>query len=315
MNDQQISRDVLAEKYAAPGETRSDVYDRVARTLASVEPEPALWVPRFRKAFDDGLILAGRIMAGAGSGSEVTLLNCFVQPVGDSMESIMQALGEAAETMRRGGGVGYNFSRIRPRGAKVKRTGSVASGPLSYMSMFDAMCETISSKGARRGAQMGILNVDHPDIEEFIDAKARPYEEKPYKNFNLSVGVTEGFMRAVEQDADWPLVHKAEPTQGLIDAGARRRDDGLWVYRTVKARAIWERIMRATYDHADPGVLFLDRMNAENNLGYCEKIEATNPYWPCGPPLEDGVEKPVLIDLEGPAGADRAEGRKPAVRD
>lgn len=279
MEMQPISIDTLASKYALGTESMSDVYDRVAAALAQAEKDPERWQPVFREAFNNGLLMAGRIMSGAGSGVDVTLLNCFVEPVGDSMAEIMNALADAAETMRRGGGVGYSFSRIRPHGAKVKGTGSVASGPLSYMSLFDAMCDTVSSKGSRRGAQMGVLSVDHPDIEAFVDAKAKPFQEKPYQNFNLSVGIKAGFMEAVEQDLDWPLVHEAEPSQALIDTGAYRRDDGLWVYRSISARGLWQKIMRATYDYADPGVLFLDRMNAENNLAYCETIEATNP---CG---------------------------------
>ena len=285
MKMQQVSRDVFADKYAVAGETRiKDTFDRVAKALAANEAEPEHWEPVFRKAFDEGLLLAGRIMAGAGTGSEVTLINCFVQPVGDSMDEIMQAVGEAAETMRRGGGVGYDFSRIRPKGAKVKRTGSIASGPLSYMRVFDAMCDTISSKGSRRGAQMGVLRCDHPDIEAFIEAKAAPWEEKELTRFNISVGVTDAFMEAVKQDADWALVHKAEPDDESKANGAVQ-DGKRWVYRTVRARDLWEKIMRSTYDHADPGVLFIDRMNAENNLAYCERIEATNP---CGEqPLPD----------------------------
>lgn len=279
MEMQPISIDTLASKYALGTESLSDVYDRVAAALAQAEKDPERWQPVFREAFDNGLLMAGRIMSGAGSGVDVTLLNCFVEPVGDSMAEIMNALADAAETMRRGGGVGYSFSRIRPHGAKVKGTGSVASGPLSYMSLFDAMCDTVSSKGSRRGAQMGVLSVDHPDIEAFVDAKAKPFQEKPYQNFNLSVGIKAGFMEAVEQDHEWSLVHEAEPSQALIDSGAYRRDDGLWVYRSISARGLWQKIMRATYDYADPGVLFLDRMNAENNLAYCETIEATNP---CG---------------------------------
>jgi len=283
MNQQQmISREVLAEKYALCDAERKKprrIFKRVAKALSAIEGERDRWYKRFLQAFDEGLVMAGRIMAGAGSGHQVTLSNCFVQPVSDSMQSIMNAVAQAAETMRRGGGVGYDFSAIRPQGAQVKGTGSVASGPISYMEVFDAMCQTISSKGARRGAQMGVLRVDHPDIEAFIAAKAVPWEQKPLKGFNISVGVTDQFMACLKNGETFELVHAEEPTRALIDAGAYQRDDGLWVYRKIDAADLWERIMRATYDHADPGVIFVDRMNAENNLHYCETIRATNP---CG---------------------------------
>jgi ribonucleoside-diphosphate reductase alpha chain len=284
---QPISRDVLNEKYLKPGETDvEELFARVAAALASVEAEGERekWQERFHANLRAGAIGAGRIMSAAGTSLEATLINCFVQPVGDSIQGtddggypgIYEALREAAETMRRGGGVGYDFSRIRPRGAEVRATASIASGPCSYIDVFDHSCATVESAGARRGAQMGVLRIDHPDVQEFITAKRKPGR---WSNFNVSVAVPNEFMRALESGGDWDLVHRARPGAALIAAGAHQRDDGLWVYRTVPAAQLWDVVMRSAYDFAEPGILFPDTINRDNNLRYCEDIAATNP---CG---------------------------------
>ena len=284
---QPISLDVLREKYLKPGETSVEaLYERVARSLASVE------APQLREKYEAlfldnlkaGAIGAGRIMSAAGTNIQATLINCFVQPVGDCIQGvddegfpgIYEALREAAETMRRGGGVGYDFSRIRPKGAYVKGTASMASGPCSYMKVFDQSCSTVESAGARRGAQMGVLRIDHPDVQEFITAKRTPGR---WNNFNVSVGVSDAFIEAVQADQPWELVHKAAPGETVMAQGARQRADGLWVYATVPARTLWDTIMQSAYDFAEPGILFLGRINEDNNLHYCEEIAATNP---CG---------------------------------
>jgi ribonucleoside-diphosphate reductase alpha chain len=284
---QPISQDVLAEKYLKPGETGlEDLYRRVARALASVEKEAerAEWEQRFLDNLHAGAIGAGRIMSAAGTDIQATLINCFVQPVGDAIQGvdaegypgIYEALREAAETMRRGGGVGYDFSRIRPKGAEVKGTHSMASGPCSYINVFDQSCSTVESAGARRGAQMGVLRIDHPDVMEFITAKRTPGR---WNNFNVSVGVSDAFMEAVGNDQPWELVHKARPGKTLLDKGAYQRGDGLWVYQTLAATELWDTIMKSAYDFAEPGILFLDKIGTDNNLHYCETIAATNP---CG---------------------------------
>ncbi|AVS95013.1 adenosylcobalamin-dependent ribonucleoside-diphosphate reductase [Paracidovorax avenae] len=287
LSEQPISLDVLREKYLKPGETDAEtLYRRVARALASVEaPEVRDAIQaRFLANLRAGAIGAGRIMSAAGTDIQATLINCFVQPVGDCIQGmdeggypgIYEALREAAETMRRGGGVGYDFSRIRPRGAEVKGTASMASGPCSYINVFDQSCATVESAGARRGAQMGVLRIDHPDVLDFITAKRTPGR---WNNFNVSVGVPDAFVQAVLDDAPWELVHPARPGAALREEGARQRADGQWVYRTLPARELWDTIMRSAYDFAEPGILFLDRVNTDNNLAYCESIAATNP---CG---------------------------------
>jgi ribonucleoside-diphosphate reductase alpha chain len=282
---QAISFDVLKEKYLKPGETGyEDVFKRVARALASVEKEEqrAHYEAVFLDNLYAGAIGAGRIMSAAGTDIQATLINCFVQPVGDCIQGfdeggypgIYEALREAAETMRRGGGVGYDFSRIRPRGAEVKGTHSMASGPCSYINVFDQSCSTVESAGARRGAQMGVLRMDHPDVLDFITAKRTPGR---WNNFNVSVGVPDAFMRALDDNQPWELVHKARPGAEAMSNGAYQRADGLWVYRTLPARELWDTVMKSTYDFAEPGILFLDHINQDNNLSYCEEIAATNP--------------------------------------
>jgi ribonucleoside-diphosphate reductase alpha chain len=282
LDEQPISVDVLLEKYAKGDEQSVDeVRRRVARGLASVE-RPELrehWEKRFHEAMVDGFIPGGRVNSAAGTGIAATLINCFVQPVGDAISgvkdkvpSIYLALNQAAETMRRGGGVGYDFSPIRPKAARVHGTHSRASGPISYMRVFDKSCETLESAGARRGAQMGMMRCDHPDIEEFINAK----RDGSLANFNMSVAVTDEFMRAVAADGEIELSHIAEP---FDTSAAYQRADGRWVYRKAHARSLFDQIMRSTYSHAEPGVIFIDRVNGDNNLSYCETITATNP---CG---------------------------------
>lgn len=243
-------------------ETVEASWARVARALAEPESEGERerWSHAFAQAMAGYRFLpAGRILAGAGTGRRVTLFNCYVMGViEDDMASIFENLKEAALTMQQGGGIGHDFSTLRPKGAPVKGVGADASGPLSFMDVWDAMCRTIMSAGSRRGAMMGTMRCDHPDIEDFIAAKQ---DARRLRMFNLSVLVTDAFMEAVKADADWPLVFGGE------------------VFKTVRARDLWDRIMRATYDYAEPGVIFIDRINALDNLAYCETIGATNP---CG---------------------------------
>jgi ribonucleoside-diphosphate reductase alpha chain len=243
-------------------QTIEDTWRRVAVAVAAGEPEAQreFWTQRFYELLSGYRFLpAGRILAGAGTGRMVTLFNCFVMgDIPDSLDGIFGNLKEAALTMQQGGGIGHDFSSIRPRGAPVRGVGADASGPVSFMDVWDAMCRTIMSAGARRGAMMGTMRCDHPDIEEFVNAKQ---SASRLRNFNLSVLVTDRFMAAVKSGAEWPLVFGGQ------------------VYRTIRAADLWEQIMRSTYDWAEPGVIFIDRVNAANNLAYCETIHCTNP---CG---------------------------------
>ena len=296
-----ISEHVWQQKYrlksadGAPVDlTLEDTWRRVARTAASVEKGDAKtrerWAERYFEALSDfGFLPAGRIIAGAGSGRQVTLFNCFVMGrIEDDLGAIFESVKEAALTMQQGGGIGHDFSTLRPKGALVKSIGADASGPVSFMDVWDAMCRTIMSAGARRGAMMATLRCDHPDIEEFVSAKADPAR---LRNFNLSVLVTDAFIGAVRADQPWDLVFNGR------------------VYRTIRARELWERIMRATYDYAEPGVIFIDRVNGANNLGYCEEIFATNPCGeqplpPYGACLLGSINLARHIDRPFEAGAD-----------
>ncbi|WP_298726261.1 adenosylcobalamin-dependent ribonucleoside-diphosphate reductase [uncultured Ferrovibrio sp.] len=262
-----ISQQIWDMKYRLKGpdgtpvdQSIPDTWRRIAKALAAPEQNPAEWEGRFLEALEDFRFLpAGRIVAGAGTARKVTLFNCFVMgTIPDDMSGIFEHLREAALTMQQGGGIGYDFSTLRPRGAPVKGVGADASGPLSFMDVWDAMCRTIMSAGSRRGAMMATLRCDHPDIEAFIEAKREPGR---LRMFNLSVLVTDDFMQAVKQNQPWELKFNGT------------------TYRTVQARELWDKIMRATYAYAEPGVIFIDRINKRNNLHYCETISATNP---CG---------------------------------
>ena len=240
--------------------TVEDTWRRIARSLAQVEKEPEVWEAKFFSALEDFKYLpAGRITAGAGTGRKVTLFNCFVMgTIPDSMGGIFDMLKEAALTMQQGGGIGYDFSTIRPKGAPVAGVAADASGPLSFMDVWDAMCRTIMSAGSRRGAMMATMRCDHPDIEQFITAKS---DSARLRMFNLSVLVTDPFMEAVKADGPWDLQYGGK------------------IYHTLQARDLWNKIMKSTYDFAEPGVIFIDRINKANNLSYVETIAATNP---CG---------------------------------
>ena len=280
--------------------TVEDTWRRIAKSLAQVEVEsppspihsPAELVQKHERNFYDALedwkyVPAGRIVAGAGTARAVTLFNCFVMgTIPDSMDGIFSMLREAALTMQQGGGIGYDFSPIRPSTSRVKKLGADASGPLSFMDCWDAMCRTVMSAGSRRGAMMATMRCDHPDVAQFIEAKR---DSAKLRMFNLSVLVTDAFMQAVKDDADWPLVHVEPPAEGFGETPIildNEGDDGRgnknlprYVHAVVKARNLWDQIMKATYDVAEPGVIFIDRINSANNLNYCETISSTNP---CG---------------------------------
>lgn len=237
-----------------------DSWARIAKAVASVEEDAPHWEAKFADALSDFKFLpAGRILSGAGAERRVTLFNCFVMgDIPDDMAGIFDGLKEAALTMQQGGGIGYDFSTLRPKGARVKGVGADASGPLTFMDVWDAMCRTIMSAGSRRGAMMGVMRCDHPDIEAFIEAKRDPGR---LRMFNMSVLITDPFMQAVKEDGPWELTFNGTS------------------YKTVAARELWDTIMRSTYDYAEPGVIFIDRINRLNNLNYAEEIHATNP---CG---------------------------------
>ena len=266
-----------------PERSIADTWDRVARSVAAIEGDVPLWQERFREILEAFRFLpAGRILAGAGVARQVTLANCFVMgPIEDSIPGIFEALKEGALTMQQGGGVGYDFSTLRPRGSRARTTGMIASGPVSFLRVWDAMCATILSTGARRGAMMATLRCDHPDIEEFIDAKRAT---GALSHFNLSVLVTDAFMQAVRDDAPWALVF---PQQATEDSGAAEHLERPWsgsarpvlcrVFKFVGARELWRHLCASARESAEPGVLFIDRINAQNNLGYVESLSATNP--------------------------------------
>ena len=305
-----------------------DTWRRVARALAAQEPrDRSTWEDHFYRLLDGfGFLPGGRILAAAGTGTELTLFNCFVMgSLGDSLEAVIEALKEGALTMRAGGGIGYDFSPLPPRGSPDQGPGGLTAGPVAFMHIWDTLCETLLSTAARRGAMMATLRCDHPDIETFVDAKR---DRRALRNFNLSVLVTDDFMAAVRADRLWPLVFPLDDRTGPRQDGTgpivQRRLPGhrgplpCAMTRALPARALWDRIMAAAYDTAEPGVLFVDRIERENNLWYRERISATNP---CGevplPPygactlgslnLVRFVERPFTpaarMDLDGLAGA------------
>ena len=285
--DTEIARHVWETRYRweEAGEASIEAtWQRVAHALAEVEPaDRDTWEQRFLSILKGFQFLpGGRIQAGAGTGRDVTLFNCFVMGlIEDSIPGIFRSLQEGAQTMQRGGGVGYDFSTIRPHGALARKTGALASGPVSFMDVWEAMCATIQSTGARRGAMMATLRCDHPDILAFIEAKRQPGK---LSHFNLSVQVTDAFMQAIEKDENWPLVFPAKRLAGdgptlIREWPGEAHAVPCRILKELPARTLWESLLRATYDTGEPGVLFIDRINRLNNLWYSERITATNP---CG---------------------------------
>ena len=285
----QISIEKHNEKYAKGAEVLMDGADgimenfrRVAVALASKEKDKTYWEKRFLWAFEQGFVGGGRIMSAAGTNILATLINCFVQPIADSIDDwvdgyppIFQAQDQSAKTMKRGGGVGYAFDVIRPANARVHSVQSISSGPISFIHTFNAMCKTVSSAGNRRGAQMAVMKISHPDIIEFINVKKN---DNTFSQFNMSVGVTDEFMEALIQGKEtFELYHREEPSDDLISKGAFKREDGNWVYATINPKELWDLIMANTYENGEPGVLYLGTINRENNLYWLEVIRATNP--------------------------------------
>lgn len=301
-----IQRQVWKDKYRQEGETdiRSSLM-RVVNGVYKKDPSAAAKADALEAVLNGDWVPAGRIHAGAGTDKRVTLINCYVSPrIQDSLatdrltiddnknpmvrylnkkydelvgdKGIMEALSNAAYTMQMGGGIGMDFSTIRPKGAIVKRTGSVSSGVLPFMDMWHSMCATIMSSGSRRGAMMGCLRIDHPDVIDFIKAKQTPGR---LTNFNVSVLVTDAFMKAVENNQPWFLEFPIEPADTAVEGSIKNIEIGAWTYKRIMARELWDMLLQATYEHAEPGVIFIDRVNSRNNLNYCETIAATNP---CG---------------------------------
>jgi len=249
-----ISEETHARKHRLTGETFREAMSRIANILSDT---PEHFYAYRQILLEQKFLPGGRIQAAIGSPRKTTAFNCYVsRTIDDSMDGIMDAAKEAAKTMRLGGGIGYDFSTIRPKNDLIVSLDSKSSGPISFMEIYDAICKTVSSAGARRGAQMGVLRVDHPDIEDFVEAKTN---KDKLTQFNISVGITDEFMQAVEEGKDFDLKFQGR------------------VYKRVDARYLWDKIMRATWDWAEPGVLFIDRINEMNNLWYCETIAATNP--------------------------------------